>query len=502
MPINPALTIGYGLLGSHVEYPDGSDNWNHTQSVVVRWKPAADIEVVPFWATTNNYNDEATIIYVPAGRYLPRFAKARHYEGASWGDYRYVALNTGALVSANVSGNWTLRIGAFRSVHDLHTSFTNVLANEQPDGSGERLLFADPPLRAWSSSGEFRLSHSMTEGPRLHVLHLSARFRSARREFGGSQLIDLGAGRVGERISDPKPERFDFGEVSHDRVKQATFGFAYDGRWKHVGEFSFGISKPRFRKETLVPGLAEAVTRASPWLYNATAAVELSRSLAVYGGYARGLEESGTAPPNAANRNQPLSAILTQQKDAGMRARLGNGVTAVVGLFDLRRPYFGFDTGNLFKQIGTVRSRGVEFSITGSLTDWLDIVAGGMLLDPKVSAANEADATIGSKPVGLMSHLLIGNVNWKTPFVRGVELDLALSHRGRTPATTDNFVTIPPRARLDIGTHYRFDLARRSATLRLQLTNVFDKAGYGLAGSGAYLSNPGRSVQGYLTIDL
>jgi iron complex outermembrane receptor protein len=197
-----------------------------------------------------------------------------------------------------------------------------------------------------------------------------------------------------------------------------------------------------------------------------------------------------------------LSAILTQQKDAGMRARLGNGVTAVVGLFDLRRPYFGFDTGNLFKQIGTVRSRGVEFSITGSLTDRLDIVAGGMLLDPKVSAANEADATIGSKPVGLMSHLLIGNVNWKTPFVRGLELDLALSHRGRTPATTDNFVTIPPRARLDIGTHYRFDLARRSATLRLQLTNVFDKAGYGLAGSGAYLSNPGRSVQGYLTIDL
>jgi hypothetical protein len=34
------------------------------------------------------------------------------------------------------------------------------------------------------------------------------------------------------------------------------------------------------------------------------------------------------------------------------------------------------------------------------------------------------------------------------------------------------------------------------------MVNVFDNAGYGIAGSGIYTSNPGRYVQGYLTIDL
>jgi hypothetical protein len=70
------------------------------------------------------------------------------------------------------------------------------------------------------------------------------------------------------------------------------------------------------------------------------------------------------------------------------------------------------------------------------------------------------------------------------------------------PATTDNAVYIPARARLDVGGHYRFKIADKDATFRLQMVNVFDNAGYGLAGSGIYTSNPGRYVQGYLTIDL
>jgi iron complex outermembrane receptor protein len=123
-----------------------------------------------------------------------------------------------------------------------------------------------------------------------------------------------------------------------------------------------------------------------------------------------------------------------------------------------------------------------------------------MLLKPRVTAADTAVGNIGSRPVGLPTHLLIANANWKTP-AKGLELDLALVHRGRSPATTDNQVFIPERARVDIGGHYRFKIARRSSTFRLQLVNLFDNSGYGLAGSGVYTSNPHRYVQGYLTVD-
>ena len=293
---------------------------------------------------------------------------------------------------------------------------------------------------------------------------------------------------------------FHFSEIGHDRVKQTTAGVAYDGRWKDVGEVSFGLSRSHFRKETVIPGVPVAVTRSSPWLYNGTAAANVSKSIIVYAGYARGLEESGTAPPSAANRNQPLQAILTQQKDAGLRVNLTKGVKAVAGVFDLSRPYFGFDGANVYRQVGTVRSRGAEFSLSGSVTPKLNIVAGAVFIDGKVTRDAVVQGAIGAKPVGLSPHQLSLNANWNSPF-KGLELDTTVINRARAPATTDNLVSIPAKWRWDVGGHYHFKLAKRDATFRLQLFNISGKTGWGISGSGVYTELPGRSVQGYLTVD-
>src|SRR6185312_3419094 len=499
LPVSTTLSVGYGFNGTHQSFPDGTNNFNHTESLILRWRPTRAIEIMPFWSLNNDYDDEAGTFYVPAGPFLPKLPRLDHNEGPGWADFRYKGLDEGLLASTRLSENWVLRFGAFRSVWDLKHSYSGLLVNEQPDGSGDRQLFVDPPNKQQSNSGEIRLTHSIPDGPRLHVIHLSVRRRDAKREFGGSEFIDFGPGRIGEDVTAPKPDTFHFTEESHDRVQQTTAGVAYDGRWKNVGEISFGISKARFRKQTDIPGEAPAITRSSPLLYNATAAANVTTSIIVYAGYARGLEESGTAPDSAANRKQTLPAILTQQKDAGIRFNITNSIRAVAGIFELTKPYFGFDSANVYRQVGTVQSKGAEFSISGSVTPQLDIVAGGMLLDPKV-AASSAIGNIGSRPVGLPTHLLIGNANWKTP-MKGLELDLAVSHRGRTPATTDNLVFLPPRARVDLGSHYRFKLAGRNSTLRLQVVNLFNNEGWGLVGSGVYTGNPGRFVQAYLTID-
>src|SRR3546814_5080500 len=115
-----------------------------------------------------------------------------------------------------------------------------------------------------------------------------------------------------------KPD-FVFGEVSTDKVHQLNYGISYEGRWKGVGELGFGISKADYRKRTLYPATAPIVAESHPWIYNATAAGYLTAKLAVYAGYARGLEESGVAPPNATNRNQPRSEEHTSELQSLMR---------------------------------------------------------------------------------------------------------------------------------------------------------------------------------------
>jgi iron complex outermembrane recepter protein len=494
------LGLAYGLIGSHTEFPDGTSNFSHTESLLADWRPAKGIQIVPFWTVYNDYDDEAGVFFIPTGNFLPKLPKIRRFEAPGWTDFRFIDDTEGVLASANLATDWLLRLGAFRSAHFQKTGFTNLLTDEEPDGTGERVLFADPPQKSRSLSGELRLTHSIADGPRLHVVNLSIRNRDEHREFGGSAFLDLGPGEIGENVDIPKPSFFDFGDVSANHLTETMYGVSYDGRWRNLGEISFSISKARYRKLTQVPGQLDAVSRSNPWLYNGTAAANLGKSIAVYAGYARGLEESGTAPPNATNRNAPLPTIITQQKDAGVRVVFG-GLKLTGGVFDLTRPYFGYDSANFFGQVGTVESRGAEFSISGKITPRVNLVAGGVFIDGKVTRDATVQGVIGPRPVGLSPHQLSLNANWNTP-LKGLELDTTIVNRAPAPGTTDNLVYVPAKWRFDLGSHYHFKLARRDATFRLQLFNISGKTGYNVAGSGIYGQLPGRSVQGYLAVDL
>src|SRR5207302_9081809 len=143
---------------------------------------------------------------------------------------------------------------------------------------------------------------------------------------------------------------------------------------------------------------------------------------------------------------------------------------------------FGFDASSVCRQVGTVESRGAEFSISGNVTPQLSVVAGGVIIDGKVARDAGVPGVIGSKPVGLSPHQLSLNANWKTPF-RGLELDTTVINRAPAPGTTDNLVMIPAKWRLDIGSHYHFKLAAHDATFRLQVFNISGNTGYNVGGS-------------------
>ena len=499
VPMGDTLALRVGLAGGSTVYPNGTDGMTHTESVLARWKPAGNIEVIPFWARFDDYDDESGTFYVPAGNFIGIPGRPHHDPGPEWADNRLTGTNGGILTSVGLGENWVVRLGAFRSSLHLKQGFFHLFLNQQADGSGERLLIADPPRQDRSLSGELRVTRSILDGPRLHVLHFSARKRDALREFGGSDFINYGIGKPGEKVDVPKPV-FDFGELTRQKTRQTTYGFAYDGRWKDVGEISFGISRADYDQVTRIPDVDPAVAKSRPWLYNGTAALIISSTLSAYAGYARGLEESGVAPQSAANRNEPLPTILTEQKDAGVRFSLTRGLNAVIGVFDLSRPYFGFDSANVFRQVGSVRSRGAEFSVSGKVTERLNIVFGGVILKPRVERSSEAQGNIGKKPFGLPTHLVNVNANWATP-VKGLQLDLGLSHRGRQPTTVDNLVYLPARLNVSLGTRYGFKLWDKNATLRLQGTNIFDNNTPFSVGPGIYGSRDSRRINGFVTVD-
>ena len=221
-----------------------------------------------------------------------------------------------------------------------------------------------------------------------------------------------------------------------------------------------------------------------------------------FGSFTRGLEESGVAPSNALNRNELLPAIRTTQGDLGLRYALSPEMKLVATVFDLRKPYFNFDAGNRYAQLGDVQNRGLELSLAGALSPRLNVVAGAVLSRPRATGEGVRLGRVGERPVGMSRRSAEFNLDWRSPWLEGLSLDMTASHSGAITATVDNRVAIPARTLVALSGRYRFMLGQQPASLRVAVNNVFDTYGWELRGAGAYDVITGRLVSAYVSVDL
>ncbi|HEX9932345.1 MAG TPA: TonB-dependent receptor, partial [Allosphingosinicella sp.] len=493
LPVAETLAVAGGVGVEHEEIYHGGEKRALTAAVAGRWRPAENVELVPFWSMQASSGRQAQPVIFTAGAYLPPRIERRRYFGPDWAQPELRGSNYGLLGTFG-SGDWTLRGGAFRSVSDTLRNFNPFFLNTSADGEADRVVFYEEGRRSASASGELRLTRQLTEGDRLHLVHLMARGRSLDRRYGGAQRFDFGRGRIDEQIDAPEPT-FSPGPQTTDEVRQYTGGLGYEGRWRGVGELSLGIQRTSYRKAVVRPSGALPVTEASPWLFNGTLSILAGSDLVFYAGYSRGLEESPVAPEIAVNRGEAPPAIITEQMDAGFRLNLSRSLRLVAGVFDVRKPYFALDPGRTFRELGEVRNRGIELSLAGQITPRLNIVLGAVFLDATVSGDAVELGLIGRRPVGSIGRNVNGAINWNLPWVEGLSLDLSYEGTSDRIANAANSFVIPARYAAAIGGRYRFDLAGNPATFRAQLASFNDAYGFNNAGGEGFYYNLPRRFQ-------
>ncbi|HZG32211.1 MAG TPA: TonB-dependent receptor, partial [Sphingopyxis sp.] len=333
-----------------------------------------------------------------------------------------------------------------------------------------------------------------------HALHLSLKGRDRARTYGGGQSIFIGRHPLEEPVAFPEPVAA-FGAQARDTVRQWTAGIAYEGRWKDVGEISLGLQKTHYRKRVVGPGVPAIVTRDAPLLFNATAAIHAAPSLALYAGYTQGLEESPVAPGHAVNRDEAPPAIRTRQIDAGLRWSITPAIRLVAGVFEVRKPFYSLDAARVFRQLGDVRHRGAEFSLSGQIAPGLTAIAGTALIDAKLSGDAVDGGFAGRKPLASFGRLSTAVLDYRPPFASAVSVDLVVESTSDRVASSDGTLVIPARAIASVGGRYRFRLGKAPATLRVQLANVGNKFGWANGPSGIYLYNFPRRLTATLTTD-
>lgn len=492
------LGVAAGVGAYANDYASASTAKVLSTAVVGVWRPNAATEITPFWSRIAIDDEEALPLVVGTGSALPPRLKRRRFLGQPWMDFEVERLNYGVSGGTTINGV-DVRAGLFRSADIVDEGYTILLDTAAPGEAAGRTAIADPGSRRASTSGELTLGKRFG-GRVIHDFQVTLRGRSQSRRYGGADSIVLPDAPYGEPSYTDRSD-FAFGARTDDRVRQWTAGATYQIRVPDIAQINLGLQRTDYRKRVTEPSGALPESHDRPWLPSAAAALELTARLAVYGGYAEGLEESDVAPEAAANRDVAPPAIRTRQIDAGFRWLAAERLTLIAGVFDIEKPYYGLDGDNLFRQLGDVRHRGIEASLTGEPLPGLTIVAGGVLLDAEVRGEQVDSGAIGAAPVGIPDRTFMASLDWRPPRQPAWSYDLSVEHRGSQAAHVANTVDIPERTIVHVGARYRFRIGSAPAVLRLYVENLFDSYGWEAAGSNLFTYTEPRRVSATLTVD-
>jgi iron complex outermembrane recepter protein len=506
LPVTTTLGVSGGVGWRNQIRPEGGKNRFRNFGATLAWRPYKGALIAPFFGGYTNRDDEARVVLFPTSNTLPRVPREQ-FLGQNWTDRDYISRSAGVVAKLPL-GPVRLEAGLFHSSRKTDTVFSDFLTGVTGDGrASARTIIADANNLDRSLSGEVRLVREWTVGKLRHSLIASARGRKKDRLFGGTQAIALG---VSSAVApDPRPApTLSFGADNTDNVRQMTFGGAYSLNWAGRGSVDLSLSKSRYRKtiDFTDPNLPLLRTRDDPLLWSVAGSVLISKRLAIYGGYVRGLEEAPIAPEIATNRNEAPPAVRTEQMDFGLRFAVTPKMSLVAGLFSVKKPYFNLDTARRFRELGEVDNRGVEISVAGQVAKGLSLVAGAVFLDPSITGEAVRTGQIRDRPVGSVKRRAIANFDWRldggiSPMSFDLGLESLSSRVGNASPNPALQLSAPARETINLGGRYRFGLGPYKALIRVQVTNLMNDYGWQVSSSGAYTTVGSRTYTAQLVAD-
>lgn len=469
-----------GLAFADNRFSDGS----RSLSWGTAWRPifrVAGAEIAPFAAYGRFFSVEPRGLVVVTGDFLPKIPGKRRYLGQEWAEGKSHNEFYGVTAKARLTDNLSFRGGLFHGIGDRVATYSEIFTLLDPSGLASHRLISDPPQDLHSTSGEAQIVWRLGNARWQHRIFAGYRARDRYTESGGSDRAtgDFDPVIFGDIDRGEKPA-FTYFPVDKGRLRQSSLMLGYIGNFEGVGSVNLGIQKARYRSVSRDGDTgAKSTSRDNPWLYNATATLQLSKTLSLYAGTERGLEDSGVAPETATNHNEQLPATRTTQYEGGLRWKR-RGTQLVVSAFEINKPYFAFDAASAFTEVGDVRHRGVEASLSGHFGKRLNLLAGAVLMRPRVTGPGRESGDVGARPAGTPSVFARLDANYRTDIFGGLTPTLALTYTGRRAVgsrpldASGRQLMVPGFASLDLGVRQQFKLGAVPMSFRAVAYNVFD----------------------------
>lgn len=433
---------------------------------------------------------------LPAGAAMPPKLKVFHQYSPAWAYTQATNSNIGALYDGRFEG-FTVALSAFHSVFDMdRVDYT--LITSDPAGHATATTYRTPDRAKTADSLEARVSREFMAGGFSHLVTASARSGRFITGLTSTTTVPLGSFLLPDENPPARPEIPWSGTRGKDTAAQVTASAGYGLAWRDQAQIRFAAHRTRYDKTVLSVAGARNQRINTTTHYNASALVNPAEGVTVFGSWVTGLEEAGTAPAAAINRDEVLPPVETEQFELGVRGTVTSRLTVIGAVFDVSKPSQGFRADKSFGIVGKVRHRGIEASITGKIDAKTNVVLGAVAFQPRVTGPLVDAGTVGARAPGISG--LIVNANVERQIMDGWSVDAAVSHLGKRWANTANTFQAPAITTVSLGARARFTLAGRAAEFRILGSNLTGVEGYTVAPAGTFSPIAPRSVRAVLTL--
>jgi iron complex outermembrane recepter protein len=239
----------------------------------------------------------------------------------------------------------------------------------------------------------------------------------------------------------------------------------------------------------------------------------LSSTLNAYASWGRGAESEvvPNRPKQYANYGAALPALMSAQREAGVKWQAVPRVLVTAAVFEIRKP-FADDIARVdderFDRVAgrkTATHRGVEAAVVGKLSAQWSVQLSATWLDARITNAVNTDL-IGKRVTNVPKQAATALIDYQPSVMPGFGVNALVSMASRKAVTADNSLEIAGGGQLDLGVRYAHNMGGQRLTWRVNLENASNRFAWREAPTqpwgGIYLfPTPARTLRASMTID-
>lgn len=264
-------------------------------------------------------------------------------------------------------------------------------------------------------------------------------------------------------------------------------------RQQQVKQTSFNVSGAvtgDYDEKALTPAVGLVV---KPW----------GEGISLYASYVEGLSQgTSVKATNGYVQDQTFKPYKTEQKEVGVKWNAGT-FTNTVSLFEITKPELittGTSPNLVASDDGESRVRGLEWNTFGQIVSTVRVL-GGISYTKGELTKTAGGVNEGNELYGVPRWQGNLGAEWDTP-LSGLSLNTRVIATSKQYLNNANTYQIPSSEQVDLGARYETKVAGRKTTLRLNISNLFDRHYF----SGSFAEPRatlalGRTVQSSVSVD-